>query len=373
MANAQFTCTLHAWREGNVLKAYMEYRRTDGATYLYQDTNLPAPTMDLGGGGTYTDTTFQSAVVNGVYINPALVSQTFSRTVSGTGNRVVTWTCGSGLRSDFQGTWQQTVYFPTTDTPPSGGSITNVSATTNTITATIGITDWGNGTSNYMKRLAVMQPPDVMTNPPIPQYAAEDTTNSMSATLTVTNNSTTYNTPAFTINPNTSYNLGLFASTNKGEYRFDYASNPVVTLPEAATLATVSAVGDTATVSYSTNADGGYYNKTIEYSLDSGATWNTGIVVSGGSAATGSFYVTGLTPSVANTVQTRITTAAGSTACTTLTITPNAAIAFYGSAGGQSVKIKKFYASVGGQTKRIKKLYGSVGGLTKLVFEDPNA
>lgn len=119
MANQYFTCTLHAWREGATLYAYMTYARNDGATYFYQDTELPAPTMNLGG-TVYTDTAFKNALASGINVGPGgYNTTTFSRAVTGTGTRTVTWTCGAGLRNDFQGTWSVDVGgFPGVETPP---------------------------------------------------------------------------------------------------------------------------------------------------------------------------------------------------------------------------------------------------------------
>ena len=368
MANAQFTCTLHAWREGNVLKAYMEYRRTDGASYYYQDQSLPAPTMDLGG-VSYTDTNFQAAVHNGVYINPALTSQTFSRTVAGSGNRTVTWSCGSGYRSDFQGSWSVTIYFPPSVTPPSGGSISDVTTTTNSITATVSLTSWGTGGSVTNKELCVLQPPDQITTPGMPQYYTSIGVSALSSTLTVDNDSQKANNPQFTINPNTFYNIGIYANNGGADYRYAYPSNPVATRAEGPTISAGAITPESVVVNFSTSADGGAYNKEVQYSIDGGTTWVTGATVIGGSEASGTFTITNLVPGTAYSIQSRVNTTAGATAGNTINVNTPIKVALYGSVLGQTRLIKTLYCSVNGETKKVKRLYGSVNGRTKLIYE----
>lgn len=367
MANANFTCELHAWREGTTLKAYMEYRRTDGATYFYQDASLPTPTMNLGG-VSYQDTAFADAVHNGVNIG-SFTSTTFSRTVGGSGARTVTWSCGSGIRSDFAGDWSQTVTFP--GSGPSGGSITNVSTTEDSITATLTLTSWGTSTSNAHKRLCVLELGHYITTPGEPQYYDQDTSSTLSTTHTVTNQSSTANNPTWTIQPNTSYNIGIYAETADGDYRYNYPNNPVTTRATAPTVSLASVTNTSATISYSAPADGGALSKTIEYSLD-GTTWVTGATVSTGAATSGTFTVSSLTAGTTYNIQTRVTTTAGSTTGATVTATTSGGTAnakLYGSHNGETKLVKKLYGSHNGQTVLIEKLYGSHNGETKLVYE----
>lgn len=195
------------------------------------------------------------------------------------------------------------------------------------------------------------------------QYKAA--TNGQAVSLTQAN-STAGSGGGITIMGNKSYNTGLRAQNAFGTYR--YNGPTVVTVCEPATISVTSS-GTTAQVSYSTVADGGYYNKTIEYSLDNGSTWVTGAVVSSGSASSGTFTITGLNVGTTYTMKSRVRTTAGSTDNTNVVFTAGAAT-LYGSVGGNSEKIIKLYGSVGGQSKAIKKLYGSVNGRAKLIYKE---
>ena len=180
---------------------------------------------------------------------------------------------------------------------------------------------------------------------------------------------------------NSSYTNGSLASNtkyyyrsraNNGQMNSGYSTEKTaVTLAASPTVSVGSISGDDATINYSTVADGGFYDKTIEYSTDGGTTWQTGVTVTGGSAQTGSFVIDNL-PSGENSVQIRTTTTSGSDTPITITIQISpGGVALYGSVNGASKKVQKLYGSVNGQTKTILKVYGSVGGVSKLVYELP--
>lgn len=247
-------------------------------------------------------------------------------------------------------------------TAPYGGEITSVVPGTDSFTMTGGVASMGTGGTSTTVELVVLNAP--YTQAGIPQRY--ESFHTLTDTKTITNLSPAAN-GGITITPNKLFYIGIYAHNGVLDYRFDGGS--AVTLAEAPTLTVASAAGNSAVINYSASADGGEYDKVIEYSLDGGTTWQTGTTISGGSAASGTFTISGLTPGVANSVQTRVTTDAGSTIGTTLSISPIPVCTLYGSVGGQTKKIKKLYCSVGGQAKRVKKLYASVGGVTKLVFE----
>ena len=153
MANAGFTCTLHAWAEGSSIKAYFTYNRTDGGSYFYQDTYLPTPTMTIAGTG-YSDSSFANAVHNGVYVGSVNTS-TFTKSGLANGTYTVTWSCGSGGRSDFQGSWSTQVTVSAT-APPTGIAVSLNSRTWNTIKINASITGWGRGGSTSSRSLQVL-------------------------------------------------------------------------------------------------------------------------------------------------------------------------------------------------------------------------
>lgn len=153
MANAQFTCTLHAWAEGNSIKAYFTYQHIQGLSYYYSDTALPTPTMTIAGTG-YSDTSFANAVHNGVNVG-TVNTTTFTKSGLANGTYTVTWSCGSGYRSDFSGTWSTQVTVSAT-APPTGITVSLNSRTWNSINIKASITGWGSGGSTSSRSLQVL-------------------------------------------------------------------------------------------------------------------------------------------------------------------------------------------------------------------------
>lgn len=351
MANQYFTCTLHAWREGTTMYAYMTYARNDGLTYFYQDTELPAPTMNLGG-TTYTDTAFKNMLATGVNVGPSGInSTTFSRTVSGTGTRTATWTCGAGLRNDFQGSWSVDVPdFPGTQTPPDTPTVSVASNnTSNSLDITWGTSSFGNPSTGTAYIYS-----GTSASPTQMQYSKTTTGNSLWTNTNLTANTLYY------YRARAKNTADLWSS-----YSAD-ATGVVRAVPATVSLSSYDSAS--ATISYSASADGGYYDRYVQYSLD-GTNWSNAVTITGGSADSGTFTVSGLNPDTAYTIRTRMTTTAGSLNGSSISVTTKPAVAIYGSVNGQTKKIAKLYGSVNGETKLVKKLYGSVNGVTKLIYE----
>lgn len=260
----------------------------------------------------------------------------------------------------------ETINFPSGATSPTGLHIDSVIPSTDSFTITGGVTSMGSGgTSNRIKLLVCSQPYTVGGLP----TRGENFYDSLTATKTITNSSEATG-GSLTITANSTYYAGVYATNGVLDNRYNYGA--VYTLPLAPTLSAGTVTDTTATLAYSTLADGGALAKTIEYSLDNGTTWNTGATVSTGSASSGSFMITGLTAGTSYTILTRATTTAGSTAGTTVYVTTTggqSSAKLYGSVNNQTKEIKKLYGSVNGQTKLITKLYGSVNGQTKLIYE----
>ena len=108
------------------------------------------------------------------------------------------------------------------------------------------------------------------------------------------------------IQPNTEYKYGGYA-TNKNPSD-DYSqilTGSFATLPEPCEVRLVEGDDTTATFSYSFGQDGGYYAKTLQYSLDDGETWKTVVTRQSGEAKQGTFKITGLLPSTTYTIITR--------------------------------------------------------------------
>lgn len=149
--------------------------------------------------------------------------------------------------------------------------------------------------------------------------------NTSSSAITVNNN---VSGGTLTVQPNTQYYYGAYADNT--QLHTSVVQGQFVTLAPTPTVSVGTISGNSATINYSTAADGGYYNKTIEYSLDGGTTWQTGATVTGGSAQSGTFTISNL-PGGENSVLVRTTTTAGSDEPTTLTISIPINATFYGS------------------------------------------
>lgn len=170
---------------------------------------------------------------------------------------------------------------------PSGLSRTNVIAGTDNFKATVSVTAWNGGTSASRYRSLSVCAAQNTTN----RRATYEYGDTLSSQITTDNNSS--ETGSLTIQPNTRYYLHSTATNGTASVEDGYTA--AVTLAEKPTITVESTTQDSATLSYTTSADGGFYNKIIEWSEDDGATWNTAATITGGSAAQGTFTITDLT------------------------------------------------------------------------------
>lgn len=360
-SNPNIRATLHAEANGYVISAYVTYEYIGtGSGYIYADSEFPTPVMSLGSGTTYPDTSFANSVHDGIFLG-STDTTVFTRTVATGGSKTITWTAGSGLRDDYEVTLDTTLNIATA---PTGAFISSVEPGTDSFTLTGGVTSLGTGGSSAGVELVVLN--QAYTASGLPQRYEGFTT--LSATKTITNNSPA-SAGGITISPNTQYHLGVYASNGAADLRYD--GGTAVTLAPAATVSSGTITSNSAEISYSTSADGGFYDKKVQYSLD-GTTWTDGVTITGGSASSGSFTVSGLSSGTTYNIHTRVTTTAGSSVGQTVVVTTTGAqttTKLYGSVNGYSKGITKLYGSVNGSTKEIKKLYGSVNGQTKLIYE----
>lgn len=341
---------------GTSADCHIEFRRTSAYTGTWGDTDAQITLNGITQSAPY----WYSGTVDSSWRTIADASG-FTVPISG---GTLSWNFNNPGGSSVLGC-SGTIDIPAQTVAPSGGFLSSVVPGTDSFTITGGISSFGTPASGTV-RMGVAQRDFQQAG--VAQYAASF--NTLSSTVTINNSSTRINNPQFTIGPNNTYYIGLYAQ-NSGSAEYRYTGGQYTTIPLAPTVALDSVTDTTATFSYSTVADGGALTKTIEYSLD-GTTWYTGTTVSTGSASSGTFTITGLTAGTTYNVQTRVTTSAGSTAGPTVIVTtsaPVATCALYGSLNGQTKKVKKLYGSLNGQTKLIKKLYGSVNGVTKLVYE----
>lgn len=225
MANQYFTCVLDAWRDGTTLYGRMHYYRS--GTYTYQDTSFPNPTMNLGG-VVFEDSDFGNRVRSGINVGDVYTT-TFSRTVAGSGDRTVTFTAGSGLRSDFAGTWSAVVNFPDPYTNPSTPSVTIAQRYTNGAKFNVSVSSYGNpsaASGRYIEAAILNQNTYGAT------YRYNIASNVSSAAITVDNS---VNKGTLVIKSNTRYYYGGYAtntqrnvSTVKGQF-YTLPTAPVAT------------------------------------------------------------------------------------------------------------------------------------------------
>lgn len=177
------------------------------------------------------------------------------------------------------------------------------------------------------------------------------------------------------------FSSGLSANTQYGAVAYGYGagesevSNIVdATLPPPALSSTsVDTISTTkATIRFTTAVDGGYYPKKVQYSLDNGATWINWGILSGGTAASGSIRLSGLTAETNYTIPLRTTTSAGSSPVTTVSFTTAEApkkIKTYGSASGSARLLTDLYGSSNDQAQRLARLYGSSNSQAELIHQ----
>lgn len=124
-------------------------------------------------------------------------------------------------------------------------------------------------------------------------------------------------------------------------------------------LSIASSTGDSVVITYEAITDGGYYDKIVEYSLDGGVTWNTGATITGGSAQSGTFTITGLTQGEEYYLQVRARTTAGNSAIAVLAFTAGG---IYG-VGPEGKQITRALGSVNGIATELTQALGSVNGI----------
>ena len=192
-----------------------------------------------------------------------------------------------------------------------------------------------------------------------PTYRYAIAYNTTSSAITVNNSSSG---GSLTIQPNKRYYYGAYASNTA--MADSKVQGQFVTKAEAPTVLFNNATSDSANFTFSVKADGGYYNRDVQYSLDNGVTWKTGATVTGGSAQSGTFTINGLLAGASYNIKTRISTTAGATegdtvSFDTLVAEEDNRNLLYGSVNEKTKEIKVLYGSVNGEAKQITRFYGS--------------
>lgn len=345
---------------------------------------------------TYSGVTYSTGVTGTITIDGSTTSGTFDPQIPGNTNDwqgpyihaqksftgsartiTVSWSTSDSVTAYFGGSGSASVMLPPSNTPPTGLYMSNLIVGPQAVTATIGVTDWGNGgtTAGRYLELSVCQNSNIDTR----SWNTSHPGNNLSAEITVSNSSATpYQ--QLTITPNQHYYLTQYA-TNGAANTGNTSFTEIVTPCEAITVGTVTPdeqgttayyTGENILFSYSTGA--GYCDTVIMYRVySSRGGWSPwwSIVPPGTTDQT--LNVSGLAFDSDYTVEMKISqTKSGiqksESEVTSVSFHTIKQYKFYGSVNNTTKSITNLYGSVNGQTKLISKLYGSVDGVTKRIF-----
>lgn len=289
-----------------------------------------------------------------------------SGSVNGTSGSV-----SGGVRLGYYGTtWGSTglsgsYTLPSPGTPPSNGYVNNLQAKYNPENKLIEFSAENAGVSSSLAltslEFSILKVPHTTSG--LPRQSISFTNDS--SVMLNQENSTAQN-GGVTIQSNDLYYVGIYAANSAGSYRYNGPS--IVSPCEPADITLVRASDTSVSVYYAIDADGGYYTRKIEYSLDGGNNWATGDTIPNGSIS-GVFTVTNLDSYRTYTISFRVRTDAGSTSCGSVNfalLKPK----FYGPVNGLTEKTNAFYGSLNNQTKKIIKYYASENGRAKLIYKE---
>ena len=280
---------------------------TATATLLYTRTNTYSGATGAGNpayfyfgkSNSYGTATISGATFYGQQTDAVVGSCTFSISEAGGTYSGYTYNAGyvGGDTSWSSPAWSVTI--PSQYTKPAKPTVSTSVSSDTQINVTYGTTSWGNPNSGTVYLYGGT------STAPTTQIASK----------TTTGNSTYSHTG---LSANTMYYYR--ARANNGQLNSDYSTEvSAVTKAPKTTLSLNSASSDSLVINYSAPADGGKYAKTLQYSIDSGSTWTTAATISSGSATTGNFTISGLSANTQYTIQSRVTTTAGTTTNDNLT------------------------------------------------------
>lgn len=281
-------------------------------------------------------------MASGTYKIPHTGEKTFSASVT-------IQQYASGENYSGSGSWT----IAAVATAPAAPTVTLDSFTDTTATISMAVSDYGNppAASGRKLRGAVLGL-NAWSDP----CRYEEASNTSSATVTISNTSSTGSNP-LTIMGNTQYYYGASAN-NTALSTSTVAASPFVTLP--AYITGVTAVDDgnhNMNISVLHANEGSAQTVYTEYSYDQ-TNWNL---------VQDQFHLTVNTPT---TIYFRRSNNSGYTPVYSTVVSPDFPVKLYGSVNGTTHQVTRLYGSVNGTTHKINRLYGSVNGVTQLVYED---
>lgn len=285
---------------GTSAHCYIEFRRTQAYSSSWADTQASI--------------TFNGATIAAPYSYTGTVGVDWVQLCNASGFSVSTsggtysWTFNNPGGSSVLGC-SGTIYIPSQASIPSGGYINGVTSYWDNVTGetmihgtSAGVTNTG-GSDLTALNIVITTSPYVSGTPRTEIAISNERQFTISDTINTRHD--------VAISPNSFYYAGLNATNSAGIYRYQGPS--IVTVAAMATMSMGTITSSSAQVNYSVPADGGYYTKTLEYSIDGGTTWVAGATISTGSASTGSFTISGLRAGTSYELKSRVVTTAGTT------------------------------------------------------------
>lgn len=275
--------------------------------------------------------------------------------------------------NSVKATLRWTLYFDASGNAPSGLYINNIVPTWDTITATIGATNWG-GISPGTLQLKVLAQEYVAG---VAARQNSYNNNSGPVTTTVTNYSDTFNGPNWTIKGCGYYYTGLYTDNTAGATRYQ---GPTTYTPPAPGSLTYTDPGGEGTKVYpvvftgvaennNTSYDTASLTRTVRYKIDNAADWTYVANDTQAAITDNTTFNLSLPGSKSAVVEAWMTYHNLQSEVKSVTIfNGNAPSRVYGSVDGSSKLLYKLYGFVDGHSKEIVKLYGSVDGKAKSIL-----
>jgi len=295
---------------GNVtVTAKLYMRRTNNYSGSTYDSNVSRSiTID----GSVTSGSGAVTVAGGqqnVWQGPIL---TASKTFTGAARNItISWATSGVASTNLNGSGSTSFTVPAGYVAPSGGYITIIGKTYNSVTAKVGVSSFGVPNTNGGLTFKVLTETYVAGKP-----TRENSKLANGATTTVNNNSTAFG-GGITIIGNKTYHTGLYVSNGALDYRYQGPTftTPCPPLSGLSLTSQVYATYNTVKVifNWSRQTDGDALTRTLyyRYSTDDGSSWSNWTSAGSASATSGSFVITGLPTGKNITVQAKLTTTAG--------------------------------------------------------------
>lgn len=260
-------------------------------------------------------------------------------------------------------TGSTTITFDASDVGPTGLTFSNISATKDRISANVSVSSWGTGGSMADRYLELNASPT--GSPDARRFQKSYAPTGSQKYITITNSSEVLG--GVNLTPNTLYYLWAYASNGSQSSSTSSTGTNIVTKPGVVSVSVNTTSETSVSLAWSVGADGGYYQKNLEYSVNDGA-WTAFATNLDGTSHSGIYTINGLDGGTTYTIRTRAKSMAGNTTGQEITITTLAVGKMYGSVDELTKKIVNGYGSVNDMSKKIVKVYGSVSGLTKRIY-----